>query len=987
MDDEELYDEFGNYIGPSLSGESGEEEDRERTESDPEEDEDLFGFEAENVATKDDTRTTGTEIVLHEDKQYYPDAEDLYPEGVETVLMDEDEMPITEPIIKPIKTKSFSSLANEAAPSLAYSADYMSALTENPRLIRNVCIAGHYHHGKTSLVDVLVEQTQSEDWSLDKEVKFSDTRNDEQERGLSIKSTPISMVLQDHRSKSYLINIVDTPGHINFSDEVVAGMRVADGAVIVIDVIEGVLLNTQRVIQSAVKNRLAIVVVLTKIDRLILELKLPPEDAYFKICHVLSELNRLLSLYGSDTNSGHTARVSPDLGNVCFASGTDMWTFTLESMARVYARQNPKIKPHAFSRRMWGDIYFNAKTRKFQRSPPVAGAKRTFVQFVLEPLYKLYAQVLGEESSKLAATLSGLGIKLTKKELYLDSKPLLRLVMRHFFDNERTTGFVEMITNHVPSPLTGATRKVERWYDGDLNSAIALSMKRCDPKGVLMINVVKSYSTPDASRFVVLGRVMSGTVRVGQSVRVLGEAFSLDDDEDMAKSTVRAVAICQGRHRTDVSRLKAGNWCLLEGVDEFVIKTATVTSTIEDNAASASATIFKPLEFDSISTVKVAVEPLKPSELPKMLNGLRKVNKSYPLVRTKVEESGEHVIFGTGELYMDCVLHDLRRMYSEVEIKVADPVVSFCETVVETSSLKCFADTPNKKNRITMIAEPLGKGVAEDIELGRVDIGWDKKRIGNFFQSRYDWDLLAARSIWSFGPTRSGPNILLDDVLPSMTNKKLLNSVRSHIVQGFQWGCREGPLCEEPIRNVKFKILDAEIAEAPIHRGGAQIIPTARRVAYSSFLMSTPRLMEPVYFCEMLAPHDTISAVFKVLARRRGHVTQDRPLPGSPFYTIQAYLPVIESFGFETDLRVHTQGLAFGQKVFDHWAVVPGDPLDKTIALRPLEPSPAPHLAREFMIKTRRRKGLSEDVSINKFFDEPMLLEVSKHDPDFDASA
>ncbi|CAF5089969.1 unnamed protein product, partial [Rotaria sp. Silwood1] len=107
--------------------------------------------------------------------------------------------------------------------------------------------------------------------------------------------------------------------------------------------------------------------------------------------------------------------------------------------------------------------------------------------------------------------------------------------------------------------------------------------------------------------------------------------------------------------------------------------------------------IFRPLKFNTTSVIKIAVEPVNPSELPKMLDGLRKVNKSYPLLNTKVEESGEHIILGTGELYLDCVMHDLRRMYSEIEIKVADPVLTFCETVVETSSLKCFAETPNKK--------------------------------------------------------------------------------------------------------------------------------------------------------------------------------------------------------------------------------------------------------------------------------------------------
>jgi U5 small nuclear ribonucleoprotein component len=200
------------------------------------------------------------------------------------------------------------------------------------------------------------------------------------------------------------------------------------------------------------------------------------------------------------------------------------------------------------------------------------------------------------------------------------------------------------------------------------------------------------------------------------------------------------------------------------------------------------------------------------------------------------------------------------------------------------------------------------------------------------------------------------------------------------VVQGFQWGTREGPLCDEPIRNVKFKILDATIAEQPLHRGGGQMIPTARRVAYSAFLMASPRLMEPVYAVEVQTPADCMSAIYTVLSKRRGHVIADAPKPGTPVYTLRALLPAIESFGFETDLRYHTQGQAFCQSYFDHWAVVPGDPLDRTIQLRPLEPSPVQHLAREFMVKTRRRKGMSEDVSVNKFFDDVLLMELAKVD-------
>lgn len=538
-----------------------------------------------------------------------------------------------------------------------------------------------------------------------------------------------------------------------------------------------------------------------------------------------------------------------------------------------------------------------------------------------------------------------------------------------------------MVVQNVPSAAASVDNKIDLYYTGYNSSMAAQGMRQCDPAGPLVINVAKLYNTPDGARFWALGRVYSGTVKSGQSVKVLGEAYTQEDEEDMAILEVTNLAVGVGRFSIEVSSCKAGNWILLEGVDAPIKKTATITDIKMEDIA-----VFKPLRLESQPVVKLAVEPLKPSELPKMVEALRRIQKSYPVVTTKVEESGEHVIMGTGELALDCIMHDLRKLYSDIEVKVADPVVAFCETAVESSSIKCFSETPNKRNKITMLAEPLEEGLAQDIESEVVSMDWDRKMVSDFFRSKYDWDLLSARSIWAFGPDSNGPNILVDDTLPSEVDKNLVNAIRESVVQGFKWGCREGPLCDEPIRNTKFKMLDATIAPEPLHRGGGQIIPTARRSAYSSFLMATPRLMEPMYVVEIQTPADCVQAIYPVLARRRGHVVQDAPKPGAPFYTVRAYLPVMDSFGFETDLRSYTQGQAFCQQTFDHWAVVPGDPLDRNVVLHPLEPSPPQALARDFMVKTRRRKGLSEDVSINKYFDDPMLLELAKQEAEASGS-
>lgn len=98
--------------------------------------------------------------------------------------------------------------------------------------------------------------------------------------------------------------------------------------------------------------------------------------------------------------------------------------------------------------------------------------------------------------------------------------------------------------------------------------------------------------------------------------------------------------------------LLSGNWVLLEGVDATITKTATIIPEAYEDEVH----IFKPLQFQSQSVMKIATEPLNPSELPKMVEGLRKINKSYPLAITKVEESGEHAILGTGEIYLDSLM-------------------------------------------------------------------------------------------------------------------------------------------------------------------------------------------------------------------------------------------------------------------------------------------------------------------------------------------
>mmetsp|Transcript_106764 Transcript_106764/g.227978 ORF Transcript_106764/g.227978 Transcript_106764/m.227978 type:complete len:985 (-) Transcript_106764:33-2987(-) len=976
--DENLYDEFGNYIGPEI--EDDEDEEDSQFGDGAGDDDDLGKADEGGDAPMDIDQEKGADrsIILHEDKKYYPDAEEVFGDA-EAIVQMEDTQPLTDPIITPVRSKNFD-LLEKKMPETTFDFNFLAGMMDKPGLIRNISFLGAMHHGKTLFMDMLVMHTHEKDWKIEKEVRYTDSRDDEQSRGVTVKASSMSLVLQDTKDKSYLFNVMDTPGHANFQDEVVASMALSDGIVLFVDVVVGLTVHIERMMKYALQEKLNFVLVVNGMDRLVIELKLPPTDAYHKLRYCIEDINETLErLYDTvGTEVDNRVYFSPLKGNVLFCSSLFRMMFTLESYAAIYSEIHGGTFDHKqLAKCLWGDIYFNQETGQFQKNAPDSDQPRSFVQFVLEPIYKVFAHALGEEKEDLASTLAEIGIYLHKRDYELDARCLLKKIFQQFFGvGGGITSFIDMVVEHIPGPKDNAEAKVERLYSGDQEGAVAQDMKALDHTGYLMVHTVKSYHRPDCNAFDVFGRVLSGTLFRGDRVKILGESFSLDDDEDMTIREVQNLWIYEGRYRVEVSHVPAGNWVLIGGIEGSIKKTSTITTASNDEEVE----IFRPLKYPTSAVIKVAIEPLQPSELPKMVDGLRKIEKAYGIAKTKVEESGEHVLSGTGELYMDCILHDLRKLYGDLEIKVADPVVEFCETVVETSSLKCFAETPNKKNKLHMVAEPLEKGLGEDIEKGKVKIDWDNRRVSDFFTKNYDWDLLAARSIWAFGPEMNGPNVLVDDTLPSEVDKTLLGQSKESLIQGFQWAAKEGPLCDEKIRSVKFKILNAQLASDVVMRGGGQIIPTARRVAYSAFLLATPRLMEPVQFSEIECPADCVAAIYNVLSRRRGHVVRDLPKPGSPMYVVHAYLPAMESFGFETDLRTHTSGQAMCQTMFDHWQLVPGDPLDRSILLRPLEPAPAPHLAREFMLKMRRRKGLSEDVSVHKFFDDPMLLELAKQD-------
>merc|ERR1711881_491872 len=416
----------------------------------------------------------------------------------------------------------------------------------------------------------------------------------------------------------------------------------------------------------------------------------------------------------------------------------------------------------------------------------------------------------------------------------------------------------------------------------------------------------------------------------------------------MGGKNIQRTVIMMGSRAEAVPDIPAGNTCALVGVDNYLLKTCTIT-TFE------AAHNLKQMKFSVSPVVRVAVECKNPADLPKLVEGLKRLAKSDPMVQCIIEESGEHIIAGAGELHLEICLKDLEEDHAGIPLHKSDPVVSYRETVAEESDRMCLSKSPNKHNRLFMKCCPMPDGLAEAIDNGDVAPRQELKERARVLADTYEYDVTEARKIWCFGPDGTGPNLVID----VSKGVQYLNEIKDSVIAGFQWATKEGVLAEENMRGVRFNIHDVTLHADAIHRGGGQIIPTARRVLYACVLTASPRLMEPVYLVEIQTPQDATGGIYSCLNRRRGHIFEEYQVEGTPMVHVKAYLPVNESFGFTADLRSQTRGKAFPQCVFDHWQQIDTDPLDVTTK------------AGEIVLATRKRKGLKENVEeLDKYLEK-----------------
>ncbi|CAH1253903.1 EEF2 [Branchiostoma lanceolatum] len=838
-----------------------------------------------------------------------------------------------------------------------FTVDEIRNVMDKKKNIRNMSVIAHVDHGKSTLTDSLVSKAGIIASQKAGETRFTDTRKDEQERCITIKSTAISLFYEldqkdmafvpkegkeSDTERGFLINLIDSPGHVDFSSEVTAALRVTDGALVVVDCVSGVCVQTETVLRQAISERIKPVLFMNKMDRALLELQLDMEDLYQNFSRTVENVNVIVATYADEDGPMGNIMVSPERGTVGFGSGLHGWAFTLKQFGELYSNKF-KIELPKMMKRLWGDQFFNGKKwSKTQGEDYVRG----FNKFILDPIYKVFDAIMNFKNDETTKLLEKLEVKLTSDEKGLEGKPLLKVAMRKWLPAGEA--LLQMICTHLPSPVTAQRYRMELLYEGPHDDEAALGIKNCNADGPLMMYVSKMVPTTDKGRFYAFGRVFSGTVGTGQKVRIMGPNFIPGKKEDLYVKPIQRTILMMGRYIEPIEDVPCGNIVGLVGVDQFLVKTGTLT-TFE------GAHNLRVMKFSVSPVVRVAVEAKNPSDLPKLVEGLKRLSKSDPMVQCIIEESGEHIVAGAGELHLEICLKDLEEDHAGIPIKKSDPVVSYRETVEEMSEITCLSKSPNKHNRLFMKCQPTTEGIAEDIDRGDITPRDDVKTRARKLADEYGWDVTEARKIWCFGPDTNGPNMLVD----CTKGVQYLNEIKDSVIAGFQWASKEGVLCEENMRAVRFDIHDVTLHADAIHRGGGQIIPTARRCLYACQLTAKPRILEPIYQVEIQCPQDSTGGIYGCLNQRRGHVYEENQIIGTPTVVVKAYLPVNESFGFTADLRSKTGGKAFPQCVFDHWKVLSGDPTDE-------ETKPG-IVVRDI----RKRKGLKEGIPpLDKYLDK-----------------
>ena len=681
--------------------------------------------------------------------------------------------------------------------------------------IRNIGIIAHIDHGKTTLADSLLAGAGLLSTSMAGTARVLDFLEEEQKRKITIKTANITLLYKTE-GKPFIINLVDTPGHVDFTGKVTRALRVIDGAVVVVDAVEEIMAQTEIVTRQALEERVCPVLFINKVDRLITELHLNEEQIQKKLDHIISSFNDLIELY-AEAPFKNQWKVDASLGNVAFGAALHGWGFTLQQ-----AKQ---------------------KNMKFS------------------DIIKAYEK--------------GASVVLQK------SLPVYEAVF-------------EMAIKKLPNPRDAQAYRIEEIWEGQIDSKVGKSLVECGDKAPSVFCVANVHSDKDGG-VVAAGRLFSGKVLKGNCLHLL---------DALSETEVKAAFLDMGSLHEEVGWVSAGNLACLALTGEV-----KAGETLVDVAHKAGMVPFEGISYVSEPVVTLAVEPNNPQDITILLEALGKLAIEDPNLKVSTDkETGEYLLSGMGELHLEVAINQLKSS-SDISVKISSPRVVYMESV-EKKGIAAFAKSPNKQNGFSLQAEPDGERAEAAKEYN------DK-----------------STSILSVDEHH---NVLCDC---SGKVEGVSEDVLEAIIGGFEFACKAGPLCGEPVRALKVNLIEAQLSS---EFNADEVMRGVGKAFFGSFLTAEPYLSEPIYKIIITVASDLSSESSRILCSRRGKVSSFEQKGLQTI--ISGFIPVAETFGFSKELRSATSGRAFWQSFFDHWEKMPQK------------------LALQVISDMRQRKGLTSQV-------------------------
>ena len=720
--------------------------------------------------------------------------------------------------------------------------DKIKRLSKTQKNIRNIATSAHIHHGKTALTDNLLAASghMAAKSAGDLDAGMATWQHlDEQERLMTVDAANVSMV-HDFHGEEYLINLIDTPGHVDFSGNVTRAMRAIDGTIVLVCAVEGIMPQTETVVKQALRERVRPVLFINKVDRLIKELKLTPEQMQQRFINIFHEFNELIRKIAEPEYKEKWA-VDINDGSVAFGSARENWALSVPFM---------KKKGISFK-----DI-FN--------------------------LYEMSEQ--------------------ERKDWCWKNAPLYEVLL-------------DMAVKHLPNPLESQKYRIPKIWHGDLDSEFGKGLMNCDPNAKIGFVITRIVIDPRSGKEISAGRLFSGTLRSGTDVYL---------NLAKQKQKIQQLFIYNGIKPEQIDSLGPGNVLAIAGVTGEAGETITLE---KETAFEELKHIFEPV-------ITKAIEVTKTSDLPKLVEILKKVAKEDPSIKIDInEQTGENLMSGMGELHLE-IIENRIRTEKGLEVKTSQPIIVYRETVTKASE-PMEGRSPNKHNSFFMKVEPLEDDVYQAIREGILPESRIKKKsqILSEALSKLGWDgdsIRGVRDIYK-------GNMLVDETRGEVH----IGEVIEMVMDAFEMVINAGPLAREPCMKMKISLYDIKLHEDAIHRGPAQVYPAVRESITEAMRSANPSLFEPVQVHLLECPLNFLGEMNKLISSKRGqllNVKQD-----DAGVTIEAKLPVSEMLGWSSDLRSATEGRGVSSLADQFFEKVPAG----------MQP--------EVIRRIRDRKGLAEN--------------------------